>query len=184
MRTKRLKATVPFEKKGQFITPVGIATDKADAKTRAKEARKLRNAETAAGRTRLSTTVGLLPPDATAGAPGEKQAKGHATVKPEERSVVVSRELETEHPVVRQYMAHQGFPEATDIQRQCWRPACEGLDIVAQVSPMSLSCEQHDKGICCSQSPCYLLLATALLLVLLGSCGHRHRSALFHGLDQ
>lgn len=140
MRTKRLKSTVPFEKKGQFTAPVGIATDKADAKTRAKEARKLRNAGTAAGKVKLSTTVGLLAPDA----PGVKPAKVHAGEKPEEHLAVVSRELETEHPVVRQYMAHQGFPEATAIQKQCWQPACKGLDIVAQVSPLSFCHDAHD----------------------------------------
>jgi hypothetical protein len=135
MRSKRLKAAVPFDKRTDSTQPSGVVPTKVKEKLQSSDVRKLRDAEAAAGKVRLSTTIGLLADlDQTAAQPARdsKGKKDGSTSKPA-HVTVVSQALAQEHPLIRQYMARQRFAEPTAIQRQCWRPACAAEDLLAQV---------------------------------------------------
>ena len=129
MRTKRLRAAVPLDRSGRAEPEPASATTLADQKRRKREARKLRDADAAAGKVKLSTTVGLLPPNGTAGDAADalhdaRTEAAHVTI--------VSGALAKEHSLIRQYMARQGFAEPTAVQQQCWATACAGRDIATQ----------------------------------------------------
>lgn len=134
-RTKRLRATVPFDK---TKTPLQHAEGVAAAHPKLHEpaptaasfkaaAKKLKRAEATAGKIRMSTAVphlGELPTE-----PG-----GTAPVQPpHSHTAATAPALLNLPPAIRQYMASQGFPEPTPVQSQVWEAAGRGVDVLAQV---------------------------------------------------
>lgn len=161
MRSKRLRASVPFAKTGVFSAPVATATDKAEAKARVAASRKLAAAEASAGTVKLSTGVPLLPADALT-AP-VRHGAGSA--------VALSEGMQEQHATIREYMARQGFAEATAVQLQCWPAAVAGADVVAQVRSVPTAAFAHAAlcvpwvpgSVCtCVASPCALFAVYSL----------------------
>lgn len=133
-RTKRLRASVPFDKTKTALqhaegvvsaSPSGPGDRAPTAASLKAAAKKLKRAEAAAGKIRMSTAVPALAGLATDHAvdPVAKQPL---------QSAAAPALAHLPEPV-RQYMASQGFWEPTAVQTQVWEATARGVDVLAQV---------------------------------------------------
>lgn len=139
-RSKRLKATVHFNKNNNFelLRPAAIPRDADDPSATAnKPAKKDRKA------LKLSTAVTPLPQATVNPKQSAKDSRPAAAVADQEQGKHATTDIDATtqptsalfglHPVMQTYLAQQGFTEPTDIQQRMWPLACSGRDILAQV---------------------------------------------------
>lgn len=138
-RSKRLRAAVPFSKTD--ASPVGMGGvgdgqqgQAASAESSRAAAKKLKRAEAAAGKIRMSTSVpSLAELPSEGGAAGNKQGLGSECLAAAPALVDLPQAM-------RQYMAAQSFSEPTALQAKAWEAAEERVDLLAQVCCISHTC--------------------------------------------
>lgn len=144
MRTKRLRATVPFDKQRSALQHAeGVTASHSEQHDQAPTAaslklaaKKLKRAEAAAGKIRMSTAVPSLAEFVT-----EDDAKA-ASKHTDSPTAAAAPALVNLPQAIRQYMASQGFSEPTAVQTQVWEAAARGVDVLAQVCACPLSLTQ------------------------------------------
>jgi hypothetical protein len=122
MRSKRLRASVPFEKKSNPTAAVPATSGGSHGSV--KGDKKPKAARMSAEKL----------PNPSSGPRAHSPAEGalmHASAGS------VPRALASHHPVIVKYMTERGFLEPTPVQAQVWTEALTGTDVIAQV------CRQH-----------------------------------------
>jgi hypothetical protein len=126
MRSKRLRASVPFEKQGN-PTAASVAGTPGSSQGRLKNGKSFEGTHLS-GEKRSGLSVGLGVHSPAFGSRIDAAAP------------TVPQALAKHHPVIVKYMTEQGFLEPTPVQAKVWAEAGTGNDVIAQVCQL---CPSH-----------------------------------------